>query len=38
MYMKRKRTKADASVVTEKIKQQIKQDLEAKMQMQNMQM
>jgi hypothetical protein len=36
MYMKRKRTKADASVDTEKLKEQIKQKLVAEMQMQNM--
>jgi hypothetical protein len=38
MYRKRKRTKTDASVDTEKIKEQIKQELVAEMQMQNMQM
>jgi hypothetical protein len=38
MYRKRKKTKTDASVDTEKIKEQIKQELVAKMQMQNMQM
>jgi translation elongation factor EF-1beta len=38
MYMKRKRTKTDASVDMEKIKEQIKQELMAEMQMQNMQM
>jgi hypothetical protein len=36
MYRKRKRTKTDASVDTEKIKEQIKQELVAEMQ--NMQM
>jgi hypothetical protein len=34
MYRKRKRTKTDASVDTEKIKEQIKQELVAEMQMQ----
>jgi hypothetical protein len=38
MYKKRKRTKTDASVDTEKINEQIKQELVAEMQMQNMQM
>jgi uncharacterized protein YceK len=38
MYMKRKRTKTDTSVDTEKINKQIKQELVAEMQMQNMQM
>jgi DNA-directed RNA polymerase subunit N (RpoN/RPB10) len=38
MYMKKKRTKTDISVDTEKIKEQIKQELVAEMQMQNMQM
>jgi hypothetical protein len=38
MYRKRKRTKTDASVDTEKIKEQIKQELVAELQMQNMQM
>jgi hypothetical protein len=38
MYRKRKRTKTDASVDTKKIKEQIKQELVAEMQMQNMQM
>jgi hypothetical protein len=39
MYRKRKRTKTDASVDMEKIKQQIiKQELVGEMQMQNMQM
>jgi hypothetical protein len=38
MYRKRKRTKTDASVDTEKIKEQIKQELVAEMRMQNMQM
>jgi hypothetical protein len=38
MYTKRKRTKTNASVDTEKIKEQIKQELVAQMQMQNMQM
>jgi hypothetical protein len=38
MYSKRKRTKTDASIDTEKIKEQIKQELVAEMQMQNMQM
>jgi hypothetical protein len=38
MYRKRKRTKTDASVDTEKIKEQIKQELVAEMQMQNMHM
>jgi translation elongation factor EF-1beta len=34
MYMKRNRTKTDASVDTEKIKEQIKNELVAGMQMQ----
>jgi DNA-directed RNA polymerase subunit N (RpoN/RPB10) len=38
MYRRRKRTKTDASVDTEKIKEQIKQELVAEMWMQNMQM
>jgi hypothetical protein len=38
MYRKRKRTKTDASVDMEKIKEQIKQELVAEMRMQNMQM
>jgi hypothetical protein len=38
MYKKRKSTKTDASVDTEKIKEQIKKELMAEMQMQNMQM
>jgi hypothetical protein len=38
MYKKRKRTKIDASVDTEKIKEQIKQELVAEVRMQNMQM
>jgi hypothetical protein len=38
MYMKRKKTKTDTSVDTEKIKEQIKQEVVAKMQTQNMQM
>jgi hypothetical protein len=38
MYRKRKRTKTDASVDTEKIKEQIKQELVAQVLMQNMQM
>jgi hypothetical protein len=38
MYRKRKRTKTDTSVDTEKIKEQIKQELVAEMWMQNMQM
>jgi hypothetical protein len=38
MYRKRKRTKTDTSVDTEKIKEQIKQKLVAEMRMQNMQM
>jgi hypothetical protein len=38
MYKKRKRTKIDASVDTEKIKEQIKQELVVEMQMYNMQM
>jgi DNA-directed RNA polymerase subunit N (RpoN/RPB10) len=38
MYRKRKRTSTDASVATEKIKEQIKQELVAEMHMQNMQM
>jgi translation elongation factor EF-1beta len=38
MYRKRKRMKTDTSVDTEKIKEQIKQELVAEMQMQNMQM
>jgi hypothetical protein len=38
MYMKRKRTKTGASVDTEMIKEQIKQELVAEMRMQNMQM
>jgi hypothetical protein len=38
MYRKRKRTKIDASVDTEKIKEQIKQELVAEMRMQNVQM
>jgi hypothetical protein len=38
MYRKRKRTKTDASVDTEKIKEQIKQELVAEMRMENMQM
>jgi hypothetical protein len=37
MYWKRKRMKTDASVDTEKIKEQIKQGLVAAMRMQNMQ-
>jgi hypothetical protein len=36
MYMKRKRTKTDTSIDMEKIKEQIKQELVAEMQMQNM--
>jgi hypothetical protein len=36
MYRKRKRMKIDASIDTEKIKEQIKQELVAEMQMQNM--
>jgi hypothetical protein len=36
MYRKRKRTKTDASVDTEKIKEQMKQELVAEMQMLNM--
>jgi hypothetical protein len=36
MYRKSKRTKTDASVDTKKIKEQIKQELVAEMQMQNM--
>jgi hypothetical protein len=36
MYRKRKRVKTDASVVMEKIEEQIKQELVAEMQMQNM--
>jgi hypothetical protein len=35
MYMKRKRTKTDASVDMEKLKEQIKQELVAEMKMQN---
>jgi hypothetical protein len=38
MYRKKKRMKTDTSVDTEKIKEQIKQELVAKMRMQNMQM
>jgi hypothetical protein len=38
IFRKRKRTKTDVSVVTEKIKEQIKKELVAEMQMQNMQM
>jgi hypothetical protein len=38
MYKKRKRTKTDTSVDTEKIKEQIKQELVAEKWMQNMQM
>jgi DNA-directed RNA polymerase subunit N (RpoN/RPB10) len=38
MYRKRKRTKTDTSVDMEKIKEQIKQELIAEMQMQNMHM
>jgi hypothetical protein len=38
MYRKKKRTKTNASVVTEKIKEQIKQEMVAKMRMENMQM
>jgi DNA-directed RNA polymerase subunit N (RpoN/RPB10) len=38
MYRKRKRTKTDTLVDTEKIKEQIKQELVAEMRMQNMQM
>jgi hypothetical protein len=38
MYRKKKRTKTDTLVDTEKIKEQIKQELVAKMRMQNMQM
>jgi hypothetical protein len=38
MYRKRKRTKTDTSVDTEKIKEQIKQELVVVMQMKNMQM
>jgi hypothetical protein len=38
MYRKRKRTKTNTSVDTEKIKEQIMQELVAEMQMQNMQM
>jgi hypothetical protein len=38
MYMKRKRTKTGASVDTEMIKEQIKQELVAEMRIQNMQM
>jgi DNA-directed RNA polymerase subunit N (RpoN/RPB10) len=38
MYRKRERTKTDASVDMEKIKEQIKQEVVAEMQMQNMQM
>jgi hypothetical protein len=38
MYRKRKRTKTDTSVYTEKIKEQIKQELVVEMRMQNMQM
>jgi hypothetical protein len=38
MYRKRKRTKTDTSLDTEKIKKQIKQELVAEMRMQNMQM
>jgi hypothetical protein len=38
MYRKRKRTKTDTSVDTEKIKEQINQELVAEMRMQNMQM
>jgi hypothetical protein len=36
MYRKRKRTKTDASVDTEKIKEQMKQELVVEMRMQNM--
>jgi hypothetical protein len=36
MYRERKRTKTDASVDTEKIKEQIKQEMVAEMQMHNM--
>jgi hypothetical protein len=38
MYRKKKKTKTDTLVDTEKIKEQIKQELVAKMRMQNMQM
>jgi hypothetical protein len=38
MYRKKKRTKTDTSVDTEKIKEQIKQERVAEMRMQNMQM
>jgi hypothetical protein len=38
MYRKRKRTKIDAPVDTKKVKEQIKQELVAELQMQNMQM
>jgi hypothetical protein len=38
MYMKRNRMKTDTLVDTEKIKEQIKQELVAEMRMQNMQM
>jgi hypothetical protein len=38
IYMKRKRTKTDASIDTKKIEEQIKQELVVEMQMQNMQM
>jgi translation elongation factor EF-1beta len=38
MYRKKKRMKTDTSVDAEKIKEQIKQELVAEMQMQNMQM
>jgi hypothetical protein len=38
MYRKRKRTKTNASVDMKKIKEQIKQELVARMWMQNMQM
>jgi translation elongation factor EF-1beta len=38
MYRKRKRMETDTSVDTEKIKEQIKQELVAEMRMQNMQM
>jgi hypothetical protein len=38
MYKKRKRMKINASVDTEKIKEQIKQELVAEMQIQNKQM
>jgi hypothetical protein len=38
MYRNRKRTKTDTSVDTEKIKEQIKQELVADMQIQNIEM